>query len=307
VPDKILENKELKSITTFGVSASARYFTVVQNENDFLNSAKFLKDHKLPHLILGGGSNLLFTQNFPGLVIKNEIKGINIISEDDDEVIVSVGSGEVWHDLVLWAVNKGFGGIENLSLIPGSCGAAPIQNIGAYGVEQRELKGEVFITGITLRLSKNPVVNTSYGAITSQLKLMKIDVANATPKDVSSAVIAIRQSKLPDPAVLGNAGSFFKNPLVASSFFEELKKRWPEIIGYPANENETKLAAGWLIEHCGWKGKKIGEVGSHKDQALVIVNYGSATGKDVYDLAMSIQKSVMEKFGVAIEPEVNIL
>jgi len=342
VPNNIVENKELKHITTFGVPASARYFTIVKSEEDFIDAISFLKNNKLSYLILGGGSNLLFTQNFSGIVIKNELKGIEIVSETDDEVVVKVGSGEVWHELVLWSVGNGYGGLENLSLIPGSCGAAPIQNIGAYGVElkdvfvscsfvtvnsgvrsnysknecsfgyrdsvfKRKLKGEVFITDITLRLSKNPVVNTSYGAISGHLSKMNIDSASATPKDVSEAVIKIRQSKLPDPALLGNAGSFFKNPVVTNNKFDELKTLWPEIVGYPVNDRHTKLAAGWLIENCDWKGKRIGEVGSHKDQALVLVNFGNATGFEVYELAIMIQKSVNEKFGVKIEPEVNII
>ena len=290
-------------------------------------------------LILGGGSNILFTQSVKGIVLLNRLKGIEIFKEDDESIFVKVGAGEVWHQFVMWAVDKGFGGIENLSLIPGSVGAGPMQNIGAYGVELKdsfyeleamnlstlviqkfsatdckfgyresvfktELKNQFFITSVSFRLTKNPQLNTSYGAISQELAAR--GVVSPTVKDVSNAVISIRQSKLPDPEILGNSGSFFKNPEVTKEHFEKLQQQHPNVVAYPTSTGTMKLAAGWMIEQCGWKGKVVGNTGSHKDQALVLVNYGGATGSEVYQLALDIKKSVFEKFGVEINPEVNI-
>ena len=290
-------------------------------------------------LILGGGSNILFTRDFEGLVIHNNIKGIEIIEEDDTSALVRVASGEVWQDFVEFALDHELGGVENLSLIPGTVGAAPIQNIGAYGVElkevmvsleaiekatgrkqeftnlecrfgyrdsifKNELKDQFIITSVLFKLSKNADVNTSYGAINDVLEMKGI--ANPGIRDVSKAVIEIRQSKLPDPARIGNAGSFFKNPVVDKLDYEGLKTEFPEIPGYPA-ESTVKIPAAWLIDQCGWKGYTRGNVGVHKNQPLVIVNYGGGTGAEIYDLAMEVRESVANKFGVGLEPEPRII
>ncbi len=336
------EYVSLKPYNTFGIDVSARYLHNLQSVSELSDVLGFADQHELPLFILGGGSNVLFTKDYPGLVIKNELAGITIIDENEDEVLVSVGGGVVWHDLVLWSVKRGLGGLENMSLIPGCTGAAPIQNIGAYGVEQKnvfqelelvnledgssgkmnaaecrfeyrdsifkqDLKGKVIITNVTYRLKKDPEINTSYGAIENELDNMGVTVSAAGVADVSTAVINIRRSKLPDPAELGNAGSFFKNPVIPEEKFNTLLKEFPDIVGYPASEGFTKVAAGWLIESCGWKGKRVGDTGSHARQALVLVNYGSAKGEDIVDLSMQIRGSVMKKFGIEISPEVNIV
>lgn len=291
-------------------------------------------------MILGGGSNVLFTRGFSGIVAKNEIRGISTPKETQEDVLVSVGSGESWHQFVLWCVEKGYGGIENLSLIPGTVGAAPMQNIGAYGVELKEvfhsleayeirsgktvtffkedchfdyrysifkgeLKDQFVITKVTFLLSKNPVFNTSYGAIEETLREMNID--EPTLKSVSQAVINIRQSKLPDPFDIGNAGSFFKNPVIEKLHFEALEAEFSDIKGYPIGSEEVKIPAAWLIEHAGWKGYREGEVGVHDKQALVLVNHGSGRGKDIFRLSNEIAKSVQGKFGISLEREVNII
>ncbi len=337
---EVSNNVDLKKYNTFGISCHAKFFAEVFSDDDLialLSNKDFASCQKL---IIGGGSNLLFTKNFEGLVIHNCIKGIEIVKEDNENVFVKSGAGEVWHNLVLWSIAKNLGGIENLSLIPGCVGAGPMQNIGAYGVELKDVffeletidiysyqkktfskeecefgyresvfknkyKNKFVITSVTLCLKKNPVFNTSYGAIEQELK--KNNINQLSVKAISDAVIAIRQSKLPSPAVLGNAGSFFKNPTVSQEEFNELQKQYPSISNYPAPQNKIKLAAGWLIEQCGWKGKKIGNTGSHKDQALVLVNYGNASGQEIYTLALEIQKSVKQKFGVDIYPEVNLI
>ncbi|HET8963571.1 MAG TPA: UDP-N-acetylmuramate dehydrogenase, partial [Chitinophagales bacterium] len=269
----------------------------------------------------------------------NNLKGIALIKEDKDTIFIKAMAGEIWHNFVMYCVENNFGGIENLSLIPGCVGAAPIQNIGAYGVELKDVfveleamelqtrkiitvdtstckfgyrnsifkqdwKGNYIIISVTLQLQKNPKLNTSYGAI--QQTLFQNNINQPTVKDISDAVIAIRQSKLPDPKVIGNAGSFFKNPEVEKTMYDNLKKQFPEIPGYPISDSKIKIPAGWMIEYCGFKGKRIGNTGAHKDQALVLVNYGGATGKEIFNLAMQIQKKVFEKFGVTIEPEVNV-
>jgi len=333
------DNISLKSYNTFGIDVNANKLITIEEVSDL---RKFLEEdsHRVKNrLILGGGSNVLFTKNFDGLVLLNRIKGIEIIKEDEEFVFVKVGAGEEWHELVVWAVDKSYGGIENLSLIPGSVGAGPMQNIGAYGVElkdsfyeleamhlqtlelkkfnteecqfgyresifKQQYKDQFFITSVTFKLKKHPQLNITYGAIQSELKAMGIEQPNV--KDVSNAVIRIRQSKLPDPKILGNAGSFFKNPEITISQFEKIKAEHPAIVAYPTTPGKIKLAAGWMIEQCGWKGKVIGHTGSHKDQALVLVNYGNATGDEVYQLALDIKKSVFEKFGVEINPEVNV-
>jgi UDP-N-acetylmuramate dehydrogenase len=295
--------------------------------------------NRTPLHILGGGSNLLLTQNLLGLTIKNEIDGIEIMLENEHEVLVKVGGGVVWHQFVLWAVANGLGGIENLSLIPGTVGASPIQNIGAYGVElkdvfhsldaydlgtgepctfhqeecqfgyrdsvfKRELKGKFFIVNVNFRLQKHPKTNTAYGDI--QRILQEWEIAKPTISDVSNAVIHIRQSKLPDPAVIGNAGSFFKNPELEPADFQRFKEKFPEAPNYPQADGRVKLPAGWLIEQAGWKGERIGDAGCHAKQALVLVNYGEAKGEEILALAEKIQASVLEKFGIALTPEVNI-
>lgn len=335
----IKKDSSLQPYNTFGIDVSADLLITIESVDEL---RRVLQDESLKKeskLILGGGSNVLFTKPVQGVVLLNRLKGIDIVSENSEQVIVKVGAGEVWHELVMWAVEKGYGGIENLSLIPGSVGAGPMQNIGAYGVElkdsfyelealnlstleiqkfsaddcqfgyresvfKNELKNQFFITSVSFRLSKHPQLNTSYGAILQELE--KLSVVNPTVKDVSNAVIRIRQSKLPDPKKLGNSGSFFKNPEITKDQFETVKANHPNVVAYPTNTGGMKLAAGWMIEQCGWKGKVVGHTGSHKDQALVLVNYGGATGKEVYQLALDIKKSVFEKFGVEINPEVNI-
>ena len=337
---KILSNQSIKSFNTFGLDVSARYLAEVHSVDD-MKQLILSPEYKLGNpLFLGGGSNVLLTKDVEGLVVRNLLKGISIVSQNENHVIVKAASGEVWHEFVLYCIEKGWAGVENLSLIPGSVGAGPMQNIGAYGVElkdvfheleainldtlelevfskdqckfgyresvfKHELKNKYFITSVTFKLSVNASVNTSYGAIKQQLDLMH--VVNPGIKEVSDAVIAIRSSKLPNPKVLGNAGSFFKNPEVEASHYDTLKLAHPAIVGYPLDNGRVKLAAGGLIEQCGWKGKVVGNCGSHKDQALVLVNYGGATGSEVYALALAIKDSVFEKFGVIINPEVNII
>jgi UDP-N-acetylmuramate dehydrogenase len=340
----IQKDISLKQFNTFCIDVSAKYFYEVASAGELreLLFSDVAKTEKI--MVLGGGSNVLFTKDFDGLIIKNNIRGINVVSENDEHIIVRSGAGEVWHHLVLWSLQKNAGGIENLSLIPGYAGAAPIQNIGAYGVEiknvfeeleameiesgvirkfsrddckfgyrdsvfKNELKNIFIITSVTLRLNKNPVFNTTYGAINTELERM--GVTELSVKSISDAVINIRKSKLPDPAVIGNAGSFFKNPTISEEKFSALFKLYPAIPNYPITRLPDyptyKLAAGWLIEQCGWKGKVVGNTGSHKDQALVLVNYGNATGKEIFDLASEIQRSVKDKFGVEIEKEVNVV
>jgi UDP-N-acetylmuramate dehydrogenase len=291
-------------------------------------------------LILGGGSNILFTQNVNGLVLKNEVKGIELIAEDEDYVYVKAGAGENWHQFVLHCIAHNWAGVENLSLIPGNVGASPMQNIGAYGVEikqvvneveafnihdkkivtfsnddcefgyresvfKRKLKDEFVILNVTYKLRKQPIFNTSYGAINAELEAM--GVKELSVQAISQAVINIRSSKLPDPKVIGNAGSFFKNPTITKQRFEQLKSQYASAPGYENADGTVKLASGWLIEQCGWKGYRKGDAGCHAKQALVLVNYGNATGKEVYALSEAILESVKNKFGVLLEREVNII
>lgn len=290
-------------------------------------------------LILGGGSNILFTKDFEGLVLKNEIKGIELLHEDANYVYVKAGAGENWHQFVLHCISRGWAGVENLSLIPGCVGAAPVQNIGAYGVElddvfldleafhlkekkmvtltksdcdfgyrdsvfKKKYKNEFAITSVTFQLKKKPVFHTSYGAITQELE--KMGVKELSIKAISQAVISIRSSKLPDPVQVANAGSFFKNPEITKTRYEELQAEFPGIIAYPLADDKMKLAAGWLIEQCGWKDFRRGDAGCHAKQALVLVNYGKATGSEIYQLSEEIITSVMKRFGVILEREVNI-
>jgi UDP-N-acetylmuramate dehydrogenase len=337
---QILENISLKPYNTFRIDVRARYFASFSN----LDSLAALSERKatgsgLQLLILGGGSNILFTRDFDGLVLKNEIMGIRLADETQDHYFVECGAGENWHGFVQYCIGKGYAGIENLSLIPGNTGASPMQNIGAYGVEikdvfhsleawdledrrvvsfnaadcafgyressfKRQHRNRFVILRVVFRLMKTPVFQLSYGAIREELD--KMQVWDLSIGAVSEAVIRIRQSKLPDPAVIGNAGSFFKNPEIPAAQFHALKERYPSLIGYPLTGNRVKLAAGWLIEQAGWKGFRRGDAGCHEKQALVLVNFGCARGKDIYDLSEEILLSVKEKFQVTLEREVNI-
>ncbi|MEO6916742.1 MAG: UDP-N-acetylmuramate dehydrogenase [Chitinophagaceae bacterium] len=332
----------LRSCNSFGIDVYAGYFSIFRSVPELRELLSWTRSQNKRLLILGGGSNILFTSDFEGLVIKNEIRGITETGEDENFVFVKAGAGESWQSLVEYAVSRNFGGIENLSLIPGTVGASPIQNIGAYGVElkdtfyqleaidistgrleifhkenmdfgyrdsifKRGLKNKMVISNVSLRLSKNPLINTSYGAIAEQLTQMQMQMETPGIREVSDAVISIRKSKLPDPAVIGNAGSFFKNPEVAPDQFNLLKISYPSIPGYPGSDNKIKLAAGWMIEQCGWKGYRNGDAGCHTEQALVLVNYGNATGEEIYALSARILESVQERFGILLEREVNML
>ena len=335
----ILHNYSLKNYNTFGIPAKAKYFTSFSSEEELIDLLKNNLCKTEPLFILGGGSNILLTQDFEGIVLANNIKGINIISENEHNTSIAVGAGEVWHDFVLWSINKNLSGIENLALIPGLVGASPMQNIGAYGTEvkdvitrvsyieiesglkkeirnsecdfgyrnsifKEELKGKVVITEVVYQLSKTPLNNIKYGAIIEELKRLEKE---PSPASIAQAVINIRSSKLPDPKVLGNSGSFFKNPIIETSKFEELKKEFPEMVGYTISETKTKIAAGWLIDNAGLKGYRKADAGVHKNQALVLVNYGNASGTEIINLAKKVQQKVKEKYGISIEPEVNIL
>ena len=326
----------LQSLNTFGIKAHAEHFSSFSSKEELI---ELLGKTQKPLTILGGGSNILLTKNISGTVLKNEISEIEITHEDNDSLTVKVGGGVVWHDFVMWSIEHNLGGIENLSLIPGSVGAAPMQNIGAYGVEIKsvfekleavhidnktvksfsnadcqfayrysifkgELKGQYIICHVTFKLSKQPQFNTSYGAIEEELKAMG---ASKSLESVSQAVINIRQRKLPNPKDIGNSGSFFKNPTIPKAKFEQLKTQFPNIIGYPNGEQSVKVAAGWLIDHAGWKGYRKGDAGVHKNQALVLVNYGTAQGNEILTLSKNIQKSIQETFGIELEAEVNIL
>lgn len=333
------KNVSLKPFNTFGIEASASHFCSVKDVDDLLEALTYGKENSLAHFVLGGGSNILLTKNLDALTLKIDLKGIEMLGDDSESYLVKFQAGESWHESVMHCIQNGYAGIENLSLIPGNVGAAPMQNIGAYGVEikqrfhelealnietleierfdlnacafgyresvfKRALKGQYIILNVTLRLLKTPEFNTSYGAIEQELERM--DVQEPSLQSVSQAVINIRQSKLPDPKVIGNSGSFFKNPVVSSEQHEELKKTHPNIPAYPA-PNGVKLAAGWLIEQAGWKGKRINDHGVHDKQALVLVNHGNAKGQDVFDLSEEILQDVHEKFGVLLEREVNVI
>ena len=337
---QVSENVLLKPYNTFGITARARYFAPFASENELLELVEGQRGGQLPQMILGGGSNILFTQDFNGWVLKNEIRGIEIVGEDNDHVYVKAGAGENWHGFVQHCIAQGLAGLENLSLIPGNVGASPMQNIGAYGVEIKDVFHELealhledsrmvtfgnadcqfgyresifkkayrrqfAILSVTYRLNKQPHFNTSYGAINEELQRM--DVQELSIRAVSQAVINIRSSKLPDPAQIGNAGSFFKNPTVSKEKYEALQVAFPKMVAYPVGEEQYKLAAGWLIEQCGWKGYRKGDAGVHAKQALVLVNYGHARGREIYDLSQEVLDSVEEKFGVLLEREVNVM
>ncbi|QBA63503.1 UDP-N-acetylmuramate dehydrogenase [Muriicola soli] len=336
---KVQEQVSLKPYNTFGIDVKARYFAEVTSIEEL---EWILKQEKYPtKMILGGGSNMLLTQDLDALVIHIGLMGKKIVKEEDNYAEVRVMAGENWHDLVLWTLDKNMGGLENLSLIPGSVGSAPIQNIGAYGVElkdhfisceameietcklctfsledcdfgyresffKQQGKGKYVITSVNFKLTtKDHQLRIGYGTIGEELS--NANVLHPTIEDISRAVIHIRQRKLPDPAVLGNSGSFFKNPVVQASKYEELKERYPEIPSYRISENEIKIPAAWMIDTCGFKGTRQGDAGVHERQALVLVNYGNASGEEILNLARQIQEKVKLNFGISIHPEVNIL
>ena len=337
---KVLENYSLKNYNTFGLDVKARWYAEITNTEDLQLLLKNPEFNTTPKMILGGGSNILFTKDYEGLIIRNRIEFIKKLSEDENQVSIKVGAGMNWHSFVLYTIDQNYPGLENLSLIPGCVGATPIQNIGAYGVEvkhtfhelnavnlsdgslqtfkaeecdfgyrdsifKQTAKNKYAIVDVTFHFNKNNSLNTSYGAIEDQLKIMNI--TNPGIRDISNAVIAIRKSKLPDPEIIGNAGSFFKNPEIPEDLFKNLEQKFPGIVGHQSVNGKIKLAAGWLIEQCGWKGKRIGNTGMHERQALVLVNYGGATGKELIDHALRVKESVLEKFGVELEMEVNII
>jgi UDP-N-acetylmuramate dehydrogenase len=344
------KNISLKQYNTFAINVYADSyitFNSVESLQDLLQSYQQIKNNPQNSiLILGGGSNLLFTSNFDGLILKNEIKGIRVIKEDEHHIYIQAGAGESWHQFVLYCIEHNLAGVENLSLIPGNVGASPMQNIGAYGVEikdvfhsleayhikdkkivtftlndcefgyresvfKRKFKNEFVILDVTYRLNRIPDYKITYGAIGQELE--KMGIKNLSIRAISQAVINIRSSKLPDPAVIGNAGSFFKNPEISSHEFHELARMFPGIVGYNLPNGNVKLAAGWLIEQCGpsagisWKGYRKGDAGCHEKQALVLVNYGNATGSEILDLSEEILQTVKAKFGVVLEREVNII
>lgn len=336
---RLFNNISLKGYNTFGIDAIAKYFLTIDTSNDlidfFTSNSALLKEETL---ILGGGSNLLFISDFKGLIIYPDLKGKKILSESENTIEIEVGAGEVWDNFVAECVDKGWGGTENLSLIPGNVGAVPVQNIGAYGVEaesiilkvngfcldtlknkslrgdecnfeyrnsifKTELKGNFIVTSVVFRLQKNPSYVLTYGVLKTELA--KHEEVNL--KTVRNAVISIRESKLPDPKKIGNAGSFFKNPVVDEEVAEKIKNQFDGIPTFAAEQGKVKIAAGWLIEKTGWKGKSFGNAAVHDKQALVIVNKGNATGKEIYMLSKKIQMDVHSKFGIELEPEVNII
>lgn len=335
------ENFSLKPYNTFGVEATAKYFTEANTIEELMEAIRFSASHSLPILFLGGGSNVLLTKDFDGLAIQINLKGISEENLNDTTILTTAKAGENWHEFVLFCLDKNYGGLENLSLIPGNVGTSPMQNIGAYGTEikdvfvnctvlnletltieifdlekcrfgyrdsifKQEGKGKYVILEVTFKLTtKDHFVKTEYGAIKAELE--KLNIKNPSIQDVSKAVINIRQSKLPDPKIIGNAGSFFKNPTIPRSQFEDLALKFENIQGYPTGDY-VKVPAGWLIEQCGWKGKQIGNVASHQLQSLVIINAtGKATGKEIFDFSTKIINSVKEKFGIELEREVNII
>jgi len=336
----IHQDYSLKRLHTFGIDVKTKLFAEIFSDEDLL---EIISDKKLmtgPKFILGGGSNILFTKNFGGLVIKVSLPGIKKVGENEKSVLIEAGAGEVWDNLVTFCVSNNFGGIENLTLIPGSVGAAPIQNIGAYGQElsdtieslkgifiedgtvksfsksdcnfsyrnsifKKELKNKFIITSLRLKLNKNPIINLTYKQVEDEIQKLKI--SNPTITDLSKLVAKIRKSKLPHPDEIGNAGSFFKNPVVHYQKYLELVESHPGIISYDVDKNFKKIAAGWLIENCGWKGRRIGNVGTHQKHALIIVNYGDATGDEVMDFSIRIIQAVELKFGIRLENEVNII
>jgi len=336
----ITENVCLQKFNTFNLAVNARYFTSVNSAHDIRAILANQQYHKVALFQLGGGSNVLFANDFPGLVIKNEIIGIETVKETEDHVWINVGAGESWHNLVIYCVNRGYGGIENLSLIPGTVGAAPIQNIGAYGAEfksvfesltaikvsdyseqhfflkdcqfayrnsifKQTLKNKYIITSVTIRLTKQPLFNIQYGAIRHTLSQMGVN--KPCLKTISDAVIQIRQHKLPDPKQIPNAGSFFKNPEISTERFTRLLKQFPNIPSFKGHTHAIKIPAAWMIDHCGWKGYRSGRVGVHEQHALVLVNHGQAVGSELINLAKDIGASVKQRFDIQLDPEVSIV
>lgn len=333
----ILYNISLKNYNTFGISVNAKRFISIDSVYQLQQLLKIEKDL----FLISGGSNMLLTKDIENLVVHIDIKGISIDNENENDVFITVNAGENWHEFVLWCVENNFGGIENLSLIPGNVGTCPIQNIGAYGVEvkdtitkvealqietgklvsfsnedcnfgyrnsifKNEVKNKYIITSVSFKLTKiNHQLNTSYGAI--DVELASKEIKEPTLKDISEAVIAIRKSKLPDPKEIGNSGSFFKNPVVSATQFLQIQEEYPNIPSYVVSDDNIKIPAGWLIEQAGFKGKRFGNYGVHEKQALVLVNYGNATGLEIYQLAEKIQETILQKFGIALEIEVNIV
>jgi len=337
---KLLENYSLKNLNTFGIEASTKYFAEIFSEEELVELLSDDKSRREKKIVLGGGSNILFTKNFNGLLIKNSISTINIFKENDDSVLIEAGAGVVWDNLVKFCVERNFGGIENLTLIPGTVGAAPIQNIGAYGQEladtfysldgfyfencekktfsksecgfsyrssifKEKLKDKFIVTSIKLKLNKIFKLNNSYKTLNEYLE--KAGIKNPTIRNISDAVAEIRRSRLPDPSKLGNAGSFFKNPEVNFETLEKLKSEYPDIKSFPSESGKVKISAGWLIEKCGLKGKRVSDVGTSPDHALVICNFGNATGNEILEFAMRVKKEVAIKFGITLQEEVNIL
>ncbi len=333
------KNISLKLYHSFASNETTSDFSIITSQNDIVAISNWSKQNDKPLLILGSGSNVLFTKHFDGMVAKMELMGIKKISETPSEVVLEVGAGENWHYFVCYCVQKGWGGIENLSLIPGTVGASPIQNIGAYGAEAKDTiknviaydtineKWEIFtnqacnfgyrsslfkseknryiISHVHFTLQKQPTLKTDYGVIREVLH--ERNIKNPSLVDISNAIIQIRSEKLPDPKKMGNAGSFFKNPIISIDQFEQLKTEFPNMIAYPITDTTYKLAAGWLIEACGWKGIRNGNVGCYAKQALVIVSYGIESGKEVYEFSESIIQSVIKKFGITLEREVNVI
>jgi UDP-N-acetylmuramate dehydrogenase len=334
----IQENISLKPYNTLGVDARARYFLAVTATDSLVKIGGTRNDR--PLLVLGGGSNILFTRDFEGIVLKNDIKGRAVIEQAEDDVRVRAGGGEDWHAFVQWCLQHGYYGLENLSLIPGTVGAAPVQNIGAYGVEvgdrietveaidmqsgeacrfeagacdfayrnsifKNRCRNRYFITAVTFRLHKNAQLVTTYADVRRALAARKKTVV--TPQELSDTICEIRRRKLPDPEEIANAGSFFKNPIISRSRYRELADRFPELPAYPVDDQRVKIAAGWMIEKCGWKGRRMGACGVYPQQALVLVNYGGATGRDILDLAEAVQVSVEEIFNIRLQPEPLIL
>ncbi len=337
---EIKENFNIQKLNTFGIKVDAKYFAEVASIKELQETVAYTEHLKLPMLILGGGSNLLFTKDFPGVVIKINLKGIDLVKEDDKHYYIKAYAGENWDDFVGYCCNKGYFGLENLSLIPGNVGASPIQNIGAYGVEvkdhfyelefydfaskqaktinkttcdfgyrnsifKNELKNKGVVISVTFKMDKNPGFKTDYGAINDELD--SLGVKNYSVLDIRNAVIKIRRSKLPDPEEIGNSGSFFKNPVVPIQKYETLLKQFPNLVAFKQTDRSYKLAAGWLIDQCGWKGYRKGDAGVHAKQALVLVNYDNATGMDIINLANKVSDSVYDKFGVDLEKEVNVI
>ena len=334
---KIQQNISLKNYNTFGISVNAKRFIAVTSVYELQQLLKTEKEL----FLLSGGSNMLLTKDIEKLVVHIDIKGISIDKEDENAVYLTVNAGEDWHKFVVWCISNEFGGIENLSLIPGNVGTCPIQNIGAYGVEVKDTitrvegleietgklvsfsneackfgyrnsifknthKGKIILTSVGFKLTKkNHQLNTSYGAIEAELALKKI--LKPTLKNVSDAVIAIRKSKLPDPKEIGNSGSFFKNPVISKELFLEIQRENPNIPNYPISQTQIKIPAGWLVEQSGFKGKRFGDAGVHEKQALVLVNYGNATGEEIHQLAKKIQATVFTDFQISLEIEVNVM